>query len=186
MTDQDEIRKLLGKKSRYAGAFEACTKERKELGVGEEFSRSLKAKFGLELLDLCLASPDPPDLVAALGRSVIGLEVTELVCSDAIKANKKAGGNDLVVYRHWRMGEVRGALEIRLAEKNLCQLKGGPFDEFWVCVHTDELDLSPERVAEDLGQIALGPFPRIDRAFLLFSYTPGIKTYPLMQLSLAT
>lgn len=186
MTEQDDLCKLLGEKSRYAGAFEACTKERKELGVGEEFSRSLNAKFGLELLDLRLASPDPPDLVVALGSSVIGLEVTELVCSNAIKANKKAGGDDLVVYRHWRTGEVRGALQARLAEKNLCQLKGGPFDEFWVCVHTDEPELSPERVAEDLGHVALGPFPRIDRAFLLFSYTPGTKTYPLIELSLAT
>lgn len=186
MTEQDDILELLEKMSRYAGFFEAGSKERKELGVGEQFSRALKAGFGLHLRGLRLAYPDPPDLVVALGKNLIGLEVTELVCSDAIKANKKADGNDISVYRHWKSGEVRGAVEARLADKDLCQLKGGPFDQYWVCIHTDEPELTLERLAEELGQVALGPFPRIDRAFLLFSYTPGIKTYPLIELPLAT
>lgn len=184
MTEKDDIRELLEKMSRYAGFFEAGPKERKELGVGAEFSRALKDGFGLQLRDLRVAYPDPPDLVVALGENLIGLEVTELVCSDAIKANKKADRDDPPVCRHWKAGEVRDALQERLADKDLCQLKGGPYDQYWVCVHTDEFELSPERVAEDLGQVPLGPFVQIDRAFLLFSHSPGSETYPLIEVSL--
>lgn len=184
MSEDIEAFLRLDKLRRYSAFFEADSKERKELGVGAELVRSLRSRFGIEVNDLHPPSKDPPDLVATVSGQDIAIELTELVCLDAVRANQKAKGSEGAVYRHWKLGEVRAALAERLLSKDTRVLNNGPFYEYWVCVHTDEFELSPERVKQDLADGDLGRYSQINRAFLLFSYQPGQSSYPLVELPL--
>lgn len=181
MSEDIEALLQLGKIRRYSAFFEEKPKERKEAVVGEELSRSLQARFGIDLNGL-LPGKDPPDLVATVGGQIIAIEATELVCFEAVMANQKAERSDDYVYRHWNQGEVMAALIEMLKTKDTRILKGGPFSEYWVCIHTDEFELSPERVQKDIADDDLGQYAQINRVFLLFSHRPGQETYPLLEL----
>lgn len=171
---------LLGARRKYAAFFEFGGKWQKEISVGEELVRALNAELGYGLERLELHEPDPPDLTCYMGGDLIALEVTELVCAKAVKANQR--GRD--VYRDWRPGEAAEALREVLFRKDTIRLQGGPFKELWVCVFTDELMLTPDRMAEELTAVTFGPFGQIAKAFLLFSYQPGKATYPIAPLKL--
>lgn len=184
MSEDIEALLRLGKLRRYSAFFEEKPKERKEAGVGEELSRSLKARFGIELNDL-LPGKDPPDLVAAVGGQIIAIEATELVCFEAVMKNQREKKSDDYFYRHWKQGEVLAALIELLKTKDTRILNGGPFSEYWVCIHTDEFELSPERVQQDIADDDLGQYAQINRAFLLFSHRPGQESYPLLELPIS-
>lgn len=175
----DPLSPLEGRR-RYASFFELGGKWQKELSVGEELVRSLNGELGYCLEQLALHEPDPPDLSCHMSGNRIALEVTELVCLRAVKANQR--GRD--VYREWRPREAVQSLAQLLGRKDTIRLQGGPFTELWVCVFTDELMLTPERMAHELSGVSFGPFEQIAKAFLLFSYQPGKATYPLLPLRL--
>jgi hypothetical protein len=175
-----DLESLLKSRRKYAAFFELGGKWQKELTVGEELVRSLNAEFGYSLEGLELCEPDPPDLCCRTGEDLIALEVTELVCSAAVEANQL--GQE--VYRDWQPGEATEALSRLLSRKDSVELHGGPFRELWVCIFTDELMLTPERMTKELEGVVFGPFNQIAKAFLLFSYQPGLATYPLVQIRL--
>jgi hypothetical protein len=171
---------LLEGRRKYAAFFELGGKWQKELTVGEELVRALNTEFGYRLEHLELHEPDPPDLACTEDGQRIALEVTELVCARAVKANEM--GNR--VYREWRPGEVSAALAALLRRKDSIRLQGGPFAALWLCIFTDEFTLTAEGVAEELAAVRFGPFHQITKAFLLFSYQPGNPTYPVVPLQL--
>ena len=178
--ESDDLLSLLEGQRKYASFFELDGKWRKELSVGKELVRALNSEFGYSLHGLALHEPDPPDLVCSIGSERIALEVTELVCSKAVKANEM--GRE--VYREWRPGETAQALRSLLQRKDAIKLQGGPFSSLWVCVFTDEFTLTAERVAEELATVTFAPLQQISKAFLLFSYQPGKSTYPVVPLRL--
>jgi len=171
---------FLERRRKYAAFFELGGKWQKELTVGEELVRALNAEFGYSLNGLELHEPDPPDLACSLDGNRIALEVTELVCIKAVKANEMGKR----VYRDWRPGETAEALTTLLRRKDSIKLQGGPFSDLWVCVFTDELMLTAERIAQELAATTFGPFNQIRKAFVLFSYQPGKATYPVVPLQL--
>lgn len=171
---------LLRRHRKYAAFFELGDKRQKELTVGEELIRALNEGFGYSLKDLELQDADPPDLACSLGAKRIALEVTELVCKNAVRANE-AGKQ---VYRDWRPGETAEAIAALLRRKDSIKLQGGPFSALWVCVFTDEFTLTAEGVAQELSTVRFGPFHQISNAFVLFSYQPGKPTYPVVPLHL--
>jgi hypothetical protein len=136
--------------------------------------------MGYSLCDLLLQEPDPPDLTCSIGAGRIAIEVTELVCEQAVRANEL--GN--AVYREWRPGEIAASLQALLSRKDTVRLKGGPYDSLWLCIFTDEFTLSSGRVAAELEGVTFLPMQQIAKAFLLFSYEPGTSTYPVVPLQL--
>ena len=110
---------------KYAAFFELGGKWQKELTVGEELVRSLNEEFGFALEHLELHEPDPPDLTCSAEGERVALEVTELVCVRAVRANQ-IGKH---VYREWQPGEVSLELAALLQRKDSITLQGGPFKD---------------------------------------------------------
>lgn len=171
---------LLQSRRKYASFFEFGEKWQKELSVGEELVRALNMQLGYSLSELALQEPDPPDLTCLNGTDRVAIEVTELVCQRAVRANQK--GN--AVYREWRPGQVAVEIQALLRRKDAAELKGGPYDSFWLCIFTDEFTLSSSRIAEELQAVTFSPLRQIAKAFLLFSYEPGKPNYPVLPLKL--
>ena len=99
---------LLSEGRQYAPFFEWPDKERKELGVAEEFVASLNEESGLGLCNLQLQRPDPPDLTCKNARGEhVAIEIAEVVCEEAVRRTAKGEG----VLRMWRPGSVAAGRE---------------------------------------------------------------------------
>lgn len=179
--DIDRLRKIAARTRKYASFFEWPEKDRKELGVVEELLPSLNA-LGLGLRNLRVHRPDPPDCVCEdQNGNPVAIEVAEIVCEDAARLN--AQGHN--VYRAWRPGNLGAAITARLAEKDTKTFHGGPFATLAVCLFTDEPALTVDFAKRELASVSFGPYKQIGTAYLLFSYDPGSKSYPLLPLRLA-
>jgi tetratricopeptide (TPR) repeat protein len=69
-----------------------------------------------------------------------------------------------------------------LGEKDRKIYHGGPYTEMVACVFTDEPLLTGERVRSELGDASFGPFEQLTSGFLVLSYDPGTKSYPVFPL----
>jgi hypothetical protein len=163
---------------RYASFYDWHDKQIKELGVVHELVQSLGVG-GFPLRDPRVHEPDPRDCVCAddAGRPV-ALEVVELVSQEAIERNEK--GED--VYRWWEPEDIRAGVRQLLARKDAKTFNGGPYAEIAVLIHTDEPALTADAARQALAGVAFGPFNRLTRAFLMFSYIPG-KGHEVLPLS---
>ncbi|WP_310384306.1 hypothetical protein [Roseateles sp.] len=166
---------------RYASFFEWPDKARKELGVVEELVKALNrdqfAGYGAPES----FSPDPPDCICTnpLGEKV-AFEVVEVVCEVAARMN--AQGND--VFRNWVRGELTEHVSGLLAQKDSKTFHGGPYASVVVCLFTDEPLLTIDRLELELAGKLFGPYEQVDRAYLVVSYDPSTKTYPVVELNL--
>ncbi len=128
---------------------------------------------------------DPPDCdaVDSMGNR-IAIEVTELVCPDAIRAYKEGRFYD---WADWSKDRLVTALEDRIIAKGARynKLKGGPYEGgYVVLIHTDEPMLPIETVRQFLDGLIFGRPKGVTRAFLLLSYDPALKTCPYIELPL--
>jgi hypothetical protein len=82
----------------------------------------------------------------------------------------------------WDSARLRKEVQQRLIEKESKQLKGGPYDEYIVLVHTDEPGLAIDQVETWLADFRFATPKQMDRAFLLLSYDPSRRGYPYVQL----
>jgi hypothetical protein len=166
---------------RYAGFFEWFDQGQKELGVVEELLESLN-RTGANLSAPRLHTPDPPDCICLdAAGDVVAIEITEVVCEAA--ARLTAQGHD--VTRIWKPGELREHVTSRLADKDSKHFNGGPFAKTVVCLFTDEPALTLPQAQEELS-VPFGPFKQITAAYLLMSYDPSTKTYPVVPLRVAS
>ncbi len=179
--DIERLIEIAARTRKYASFFEWPEKERKELGVVEELVSGLNAA-GLGLRNLRVQRPDPPDCVCDdMNGNPVAIEVAEIVCEDAARLNAQ-GQN---VYRAWRPGELEKTIAARLSEKDTKSFHGGPYTEIAVCLFTDEPALTLDFAKRELSVASFGPFEQIGAAYLLFSYDPGSKSYPLLPLQIA-
>ncbi len=181
MDDDEDIIKILKSRRKYASFFEWPNKELKEMGIAKSFSNSLMMFFNIRILDLKINSKDPPDIICKDNENKkIALEITEIVCRKSIELNQK--GKD--VYRQWKLDELVGYVQNSLKDKDRKLFNNGPYDKIYVCLFTDELTLSFYDLKNSLESIYFGEFTKITDAFMLFSYDPGIKQYPLLRLKI--
>lgn len=167
---------------RYASFFEWHEKGPKELGVVEALIDALNRSTSLGLHAAQEFTPDPPDCVClnAFGQAV-AIEVAEVVCETATRLT--AQGHN--VYRQWRPGELAEHVATELTDKDRKRFNGGPYAEVIACLFTDEPALSFEQAISELQPRMFGPFTQLTAAYLLFSYDPSTKSYPVIRLALA-
>lgn len=163
----------------YASFFEWHDKGQKELGVVEELVVALNCTANLGLHSERMFSPDPPDCVClnAAGEAV-AIEVAEVVCEKAVRRN--AQGDE--VFRQWRPGELALHVARQLAEKDRKVYHGGPYQSIIACLFTDEPALTVHQATDELSSEVFGPFQQLSAAYLLFSYQPSTRSYPVVQL----
>jgi len=165
------------KQRKYASFYDWHDKPTKELGIVQELVLSLAAQ-GFELGDPRVQEPGPPDCVCTddLGQ-LVALEVVELVSQEAIERNEKGEH----VYRWWEPGDIRTEVTKLLTRKDAKTFNGGPYADIAVVIHTDEPALTADEARAALAGVEFGPFARLTRAFLMFSYMPG-KGHEVLQL----
>lgn len=163
----------------YASFFEWHDKGQKELGVVEELVVALNRTANLGLHSEREFSPDPPDCVClnAAGEPV-AVEVAEIVCEKAARLTAQGA----LVYRQWSPGELASHVARKLAEKDRKVYHGRPYQSIIACLFTDEPALTIEQATAELSSMVFGPFQQLSAAYLLFSYQPSTKSYPVVQL----
>ena len=183
--DFAELAELLRENDRpHAGHFSwESDRAVAEIGVVNEF------EIALALDDqLFFSEPkhrgtdnDPPDCEAkGSGGGRVGIEVTELVDS-ASAAAARAG--DHYEWVDWK-GKLIPRLEKILRKKdNPRDLKDSPYGEYVVLIYTDEPWLELNYISAVLLQHQFKNFKLITRAYLLVSYDPHLKRYPLYRLN---
>jgi hypothetical protein len=178
------IREATKRNRGYAGYFDWPNRDQKELGVAVELFESLEATEGLHYRQARArgANNDPPDLeVRDAADRLIGIEVTELVDPDAIKRYKAGNRWD---WAEWSGPKFAQYLQDRVSAKDSpSEVKGGPYSEYWLLIHTDEPALSIAEVQKHMTGIAPFPVKLITQAFLLLSYHPN-NGHPYVRLPL--
>ena len=128
---------------------------------------------------------DPPDCEAVDAKgNRIAIEVTELVCSDAIQAYKQGRVYD---WADWNKERLIASLEERIATKGTRypKLKDGPYEGgYVVLIYTDEPMLPIDTVRKFLDGHTFRKPEGVTRAFLLLSYDPRTKSCPYVDLAL--
>jgi hypothetical protein len=168
----------------YAGYFDWPNRDQKELGIAVDLFESLEAREGLQYRQARArgGGNDPPDVEVrdSAGR-LIGIEVTELVDPDAIKSFKAGNHWD---WAEWGEAKFAQYLQNRVAAKDHPSgVKGGPYSEYWLLIHTDEPALSVTEVRKHMQGIQPFPVKLITQAFLLLSYHPN-DGHPYVRLPL--
>jgi len=185
--DEDEeildlIRDAAARQRPYAGFFQWPDRPVAELGIAQTFCEAAESEPGFPIHNLRSRPPgeDPPDCegLDAKGRA-IAIEVTELVDPSAIVSVRRTGRNDFAA---WDTQKIRHQLDARLSAKEVKSLKGGPYHEYLILIHTDEPGLSPEQVSSALVGHSFPAMNHADRAYLLFSYDPRVSGYPYVRL----
>jgi hypothetical protein len=170
---------------------EGGTKAQKEIGVVLDLLASMETAGDVRFLEPQPSPIDPPDCVASLvGGGCAAIEVTELVCQEAIERNQRADREAIarfepgaMVHREWRQTEFLDHLGALLSKKDYKYLRGGPYDLYTVVVHTNEPWLFRADCERWLSGHSFGPYTRIAEAYLLYQYEPG-NGDPYQRLSL--
>jgi len=172
----------LDKKLRaYASFFEWEDRQRAELGVVEELLETLAGRSERLLSQPQSYKPDPPDCVCRNeSGQLVAIEVTEIVCSEAARLNEQGH----YVFRNWQPGELAKHIAAQLERKDGKTYHGGPYAEVIVCLFTDETLLTSDRIKRELVDATFGPFRQITGAYVLVSYDPSVKSYPVQTLRL--
>lgn len=182
MHDLSHLVEYLRRCRRYAGFFDWPDKAVKERGVVANLLRSLNDNGDNELSNPTIFQPDPPDVVCDTcdGRKV-AIEVTEVVSAEA--ACRVAQGQS--VYRLWGPGELFEHIDAAARKKDSKSFNGGPYSSYRLCFFTDEPDLSFEKARKELSEARIGPLEKISRVYLLFTYDPSTKGYPIIEIPIA-
>lgn len=126
---------------------------------------------------------DPPDCEANLYEGgKLGIEVTELVDPAAIMAYKNG---DTSQQAEWSEDKLIKAITHRLKAKDIStNLKGGPYAQYALVIHTDEPLLNFDYTYPVLSKIAFHDYSLIDRAFLLMSFDNKHQCCPFIELNI--
>jgi hypothetical protein len=126
---------------------------------------------------------DPPDCEANLFEGgKLGIEVTELVDPAAILAYKNGDTNQ---FAEWGEDKLIKSIAHRLKTKdNSTNIKGGPYDQYILVIHTDEPLLSFDYTYPLLSNTRFQYYSLIDRAFLLMSYDEKHQCCPFIELNI--
>jgi len=168
-------------RDRYADFFEAPTKAEKEITVLRALAESMEAAGAIPFERIVWPDPNhAPDCIATLGAVSVGVEVTELVCAEAIRHNVRVRRPCLesfqpseALYARWTPEQLVSAVDASLRGKDTKQIVG-TYDEFAVVLQTDELELSHTFCSRALSGAGFGPFDQLSRAYLLISYDPAV------------
>jgi hypothetical protein len=167
-------------------------KQVKEGGVMADFLVANESQRLADYADVQAVDDDPPDFRATShDGKMIGIELTELVSDEAIRANVKArdqvnatlpsevSPQDRAMallqaskYKDWTRSEVITAVEERLRSKDGKNYEG--YSEVHVIVHTDEPTVPADEYVPWLENHEFPEMKQVTRGFVLFAPVAGL------------
>jgi hypothetical protein len=178
----EEIRNWLSRRRRYAPYFLAPTHVRTERRVVQDFLDSMAAVGLVEFKDLRPSTQDPPDcLLTDLQDGLVGVEVTELVSEDAVRANQHGRS----AYFDWEPADIRRRVGERIREKDLKAFYGGPYSRRMVVVHSAEPVLTSDLVEDALRDFTMTDVRQFTDGFVLLNYEAQVKRCPFIRVALS-
>jgi len=180
-----EVARAVARQRGYADFFDWPEKRQKELGLLEVFAEAFRSGGGIISAEhLTEPGLDPPDGEALSQAGVrIGIELVELVDQGLIERQKRDPHR--TQWRDWTGKELRETLSALVGRKDSTRQATSllhNLSEYWTVIHTDEPALTPGSVARHVAGFRVGPCRLVTRCFLLMSYSPAIKGYPLVEI----
>lgn len=170
------------RKRKYANFFDWHNKQRKELGVLEDFVKSLRFRNEAFLSSCQIYEKDPPDCLAYDEKgNIVAFEIVELVSEEAVINSEK--GENLIHY--WENEEVVEKIQSILRKKDRKQFNGGPYSRIILLIFTDEYTLSYQRCLPIFSSKIFKNISQTNEAFLLFSFDPYENHCPYIRLLLS-
>lgn len=177
----ERIAEALRKQRGYADFYSWPDRDLAEFGVTRSFVESASGEPGapFSAVQSRGRGADPPDCEAidAANRR-IGIEVTELVDSSAIKIARQQKS----YVAQWDQTKTLRMLTDALRKKDSVTLKDPPYHEYFVVIFTGEYLLSFDTVSQWLRDHKFFRPRQITRAYLLLSYEPTHQRDPLIRL----
>ena len=186
-TFQQYIEDVKNSRREHASFFDAPRKYRatKELSIGMHLFQYLEGQEGDRYFDDFDNAEDPPDISAiSSDGQKIGVEITELVSNEAIQAqirgDRAAQVADMVKWPNERIIE---SIQERIDSKNdVSPDIKAKYQRFILLLHTDEFSLTYTNVEQAINGKVWGNTENLDEGYLLFSYDPFTKSYPVLKL----
>ena len=158
-----------------------------ERQVVAEWGRSLAAEEGVCVGNVQSNLSDPPDCYVQMNEKPYGVEVTELVKGEILRAiamhrdgRREYSSGDKFSDQEWTQAEFIGALTDRIARKDRAGLSS-PGPEY-LLIFTDEPELNPECVSDWLSGSNFRA-ERLSAVYLMLSYWPTRNDhYPVFRL----
>ncbi len=176
----NELSEAVRQQRPYAGFFFWPNRPFAERGLVATFSEAAASEPGLPFRNIRSRAEgeDPPDCEAidSHGR-LIAIEVTELVDGTAIAEVRRTGRNLVAT---WDSSRIRTRIEELLRTKDAKVLNGGPYDEYVVLIHTDEMMITSDAIIHALNGYSLPRLKQVHRAYVFLSYQDG--EYPFVGL----
>jgi hypothetical protein len=167
----------------YANFFEGRDRGEKELWVIKSLFESMERVSDCAYEKPRIPKENPPNKIAEDKKgNVIGLEVTEVVDEETVKAYEKRRGH----HKIWDGQELLGKLEQRLLDKDKRIYIGGPYFKRVLVFHADETFLDPEEIIPLMNEHEFPKTAQINEAYLLFSYDPRPRKYPYVKLHITS
>jgi len=169
----------------YANHWEWWNKQRKELGIVEDWLESM-CTSGESAFTSPRFGPHPnnaPDcIVLNKNGENVAVELCELVSEEAVAENQR--GN--AVYRDWQPTEVVNKIGEILKKKDKKTYHDGPYSEIIILIHTAEPVIAYEHYKELLSLKGFQGLHQVNQAYLLFKNhnNPSITPYPYIKLCL--
>lgn len=157
-----------------------------EAGILDNFTNAL-ARDGRSFFEQARhrgPNNDPPDCEAINSSGArIGIEITELVDGTSIEKARRCQSYN---WKDWREDFVPSLGRLLHRKDAPAKLKGGPYSEYVLLIHTDEpwLDFDQARRA-----VSCHEFPAtslITSAYFMLSYCPRGSEYPCISLRIAS
>lgn len=173
--DLEELRRLVEAGNKYGQPIPHSREYEliEELDHAQEFGASALAAYGLKFTDFEHGA-DPPDVVARLADSEVGIEVTRLIDRDVLETNATRESLDEPPAQRfpWTLELFEEKVNGILDAKNGKYRKRGVKIDF-LLVHSDEHWLLPHDVASWMETLRFDPRETMGSAYLTLSYDPG-------------
>lgn len=173
------LAEAVAKQRGYADFYDWHDKRQKELGLLQALVEAA-GRIGLTLSDYRLQDEgkDPPDAWVTLVGTSIAVEFTEFVDRNMIEKQRREKQEQ---WRVWIQQDVEVKLSSILAAKDHAGFGGGV--GYWLVIHCDEPGLSSELFERYLGAMPSIATRGVGRCFVLLSYDPAVKGYPLLEVT---
>lgn len=196
----------------YATFFHASNKyqEFMEIDCVRQWAKVMNRQSKWNIRNIRKNPNEYPDCLAdfgperARGSDVIGVEVTELVDSDAIRAHQEADrlarkkklgpvsdeewlGLEECIDPEWHVDKFEQRLQKAVLNKDQ-RTRDHSLRRQFLLIVTDEPDLDRDTVANYLSEVSVQRPQNLDAVYLMLSYTPdhrGDGHYPVFEISLS-